>query len=243
MGSSVDMPVVWIGGAGSGVGKACAKLLAERQVRLAISGRNSGSLESIAADFALPAERVLVLPGNLADSNVAEDIAGQIIHRFGRIDALINCVGANIVERELQRLSSASVDAVLGGNLNAAFHTTLACLPSMRMRRSGTIVHVSSWAARHYSAKSGVAYTAAKQGVVALCHSINMEENDNGIRACAICPGAINTPFLDLRPVPPSPAERQAMLQPADVAEAAMFVLDSRKGLCINEIVISGVRS
>lgn len=235
--------VVWIAGAGSGVGRACAKLLAARQVRLAVSGRNPRSLESIAADFDIPAERMLVVPGDLADRDVMEGIAGKIIDRFGRIDTLINCVGANIVDRELQQLSSIDVDAVLAGNLNAAFHVTLACLPSMRTQRSGTIIHVSSWAGRHFSAKSGAAYTAAKQGVVVLCHSINVEENDNGIRACAICPKDINTAFLNRRPVPPTPAERQAMLQPADVAEAAMFVFDSRKGLCINEVVISGIGS
>ena len=71
---------------------------------------------------------------------------------------------------------------------------------------------------------AGAAYSATKHGVVALSKQLNEEEVENGIRACAICPGEAETPILDQRVEPVSAARRAAMLQPEDVAEAVRFV-------------------
>jgi NADP-dependent 3-hydroxy acid dehydrogenase YdfG len=231
--------VIWVVGAGSGVGEACCRQLASPDVCLVLSGRNLASLERVAGDLGMPGERLMLVAGDMATDAAAADAAKEINARFGSIDTLINCAGANVVERNLGQLTVTSVSDVLRGNLQVAFLLTLAVLPTMRANRFGTIVHVASWSARHYAPKSGAAYSAAKQGVVALCHSINMEENANGIRACAICPSEINTRFLELRPEPPGKLERQKMIQPADVAELVLFVVRQRPGICVNELVLS----
>jgi NADP-dependent 3-hydroxy acid dehydrogenase YdfG len=239
--ASLAERVIWVVGAGSGVGEACAQTFAAMGVRLALTGRRLDALERVAAGLDLPAERLLLLPGDMAAETAVTGAALAVMKRFGAVDALVNCAGANIVARDLCRLSPASVREVLDGNLQSAFLLTIAVLPMMRAKTSGTIVHVSSWSAHHYSPRSGAAYTAAKQGVVALCHAINMEESANGIRACAICPSEINTEFLELRPEPPKLHERQAMLQPADLADIVLFVLQRRCGVCINELVVTGM--
>jgi NADP-dependent 3-hydroxy acid dehydrogenase YdfG len=94
-------------------------------------------------------------------------------------------------------------------------------------------------AGRTVSPLSGPGYTAAKHGVVAMSHSINMEECVNGIRACAICPAEVATPILDRRPVPPSAEERAKMLQPADLGSTIRWVAEQPPHVCLNEIIIS----
>ena len=71
---------------------------------------------------------------------------------------------------------------------------------------------------------AGAAYSASKHAVNALTQVISEEEREHGIRATAICPGAVNTPILDDRPVPVSAEQRKRILQPEDVAAAVLFV-------------------
>ena len=85
---------------------------------------------------------------------------------------------------------------------------------------------------------AGAAYSASKHGAVALTHSLNEEEVDNGIRACAICPGEVETPILELRVEKVSAERRATMLQPEDVAAAALFVARLPARACVPELII-----
>jgi NADP-dependent 3-hydroxy acid dehydrogenase YdfG len=73
---------------------------------------------------------------------------------------------------------------------------------------------------------------------VALTHSLNEEEVENGIRACAICPGEVETPILEQRVEKVSAERRATMLQPDDVAAAALFVARLPPRACVPELVI-----
>jgi serine 3-dehydrogenase len=71
---------------------------------------------------------------------------------------------------------------------------------------------------------SGAAYQAAKRGLLGLAHAIRVEEKENGIRTCVVCPGLVDTEILDKRPVKPGPEILAKALQPEDVAEAVLAV-------------------
>src|SRR5204863_4956718 len=71
---------------------------------------------------------------------------------------------------------------------------------------------------------SGAAYQATKRGIIGLAHAIRVEEKENGIRTCAICPGLVETEILERRPVKPSAEMLAKALQPVDVAEAVLAV-------------------
>jgi NADP-dependent 3-hydroxy acid dehydrogenase YdfG len=73
---------------------------------------------------------------------------------------------------------------------------------------------------------------------MALNHTLNVEEKDFGIRACAICPGEIDTPILDQRPEPVGPEHRARILKPEDLAATVLFVAGFPKRVCFPEIVI-----
>src|SRR5213078_3726448 len=112
-------------------------------------------------------------------------------------------------------------------------------LPIMRQRQDGLIIHTASMAGRFIGGFPGPLYTAAKHGVVAMSHSINMEECINGIRSCAICPGEVATPILDKRPVPVSAEERARMVQPEDCGDLIRYIAALPKHVCINEVLIT----
>src|SRR5882724_3525991 len=110
-------------------------------------------------------------------------------------------------------------------NLHGAYNCVQGFLAAMRAQKSRTIVNVVSDAAKQASAKAGPAYVMSKFGMAGLTQAINAEERANGIRACAIFPGDIDTPLLNRRPAPPSAAARTRMLQPDDVAACALLAI------------------
>jgi NADP-dependent 3-hydroxy acid dehydrogenase YdfG len=123
-------------------------------------------------------------------------------------------------------------------NLNGTFFCIHHFLPMMRAAGTGTIINISSDAGLQANAKAGGGYAASKFAVRGLTQSLNAEERVNGIRACTIFPGDIDTPMLNLRPNPPTPEARSKMLQPEDVARCVMLVIDLPRRAVIEEILI-----
>jgi NAD(P)-dependent dehydrogenase (short-subunit alcohol dehydrogenase family) len=148
----------------------------------------------------------------------------RVLSAWGRIDVLVNNAGLNVPKRDLDEVSIEDWRAIVDGNLNGPFILTRAVLPTMRQQRGGTIINISSMAGVRPSILSGPAYGASKAALNSFTESINAAERRHGIRACVICPGEVETPIMDLRPYPPSAAARKTMLQPEDVAEAALLV-------------------
>jgi NAD(P)-dependent dehydrogenase (short-subunit alcohol dehydrogenase family) len=109
----------------------------------------------------------------------------------------------------------------------------------MRSRRDGLIINVSSVAGVRASTLGGAGYTASKFGLSGLSKTIGMEEGKNGIRSCSICPGEVNTPILENRLVVPDAARRAVMLQPEDLAAAALLVATLHPRATIPEMIIS----
>ena len=124
-------------------------------------------------------------------------------------------------------------------NLNGLLYCIRAVLPSMRAQHDGCIINIASWAGRIVSKLTGPAYTANKHAVVALTHSLHMEEFSNGIRACALSPGEVATPIMKLRPMPPSEEDMARMLQAEDLGRTIAFVANMPAHVCVNEILIS----
>ena len=235
----LDGRLAWVTGAGSGIGAAAALALAEEGAHLVLSGRRQAPLEEVAQRIAAAGGRAEIEPGDLSEAATAHAIAGRIGARHGRIDMLLNNAGLNIAARAWGELTAEGVDSVLGANLNAAFYCVIAVLPLMRAQGDGLLIHTASMAGRFIGPLSGPAYTAAKHAVVAMSHSLNMQECVNGIRSCAVCPGEVATPILDRRPQPVSAEDRARMLQPEEVTELIRFVACLPARVCLNEVLIT----
>jgi NAD(P)-dependent dehydrogenase (short-subunit alcohol dehydrogenase family) len=127
---------------------------------------------------------------------------------------------------------------MIDANLNGAYYCVQAFLPQMRARGSGTIVNIISDAGKQASPKAGPAYVMSKFGLAGLTQSINAEERANGVRACAIFPGDIDTPLLNKRPVPPDAAARSKMMKPEDIAECALLCIHLPPRVVVEEMLV-----
>jgi NADP-dependent 3-hydroxy acid dehydrogenase YdfG len=143
---------------------------------------------------------------------------------LGQIDILVNNAGMNVAQRTIADTSAEQWRQLIDVNLTAAFIFTKLVLPEMIARKEGTIINVASRAALFPHLVGGVAYSTSKMGMDSLTQVTNEEANPHNVRACLLCPGAGNTPLLDRRPKPPQLEQRLKMLQPDDVAAAALLV-------------------
>jgi NAD(P)-dependent dehydrogenase (short-subunit alcohol dehydrogenase family) len=166
-------------------------------------------------------------------------VVDAIKTEHGRLDIVVNNAGMNVTNRSWQKLDMAGAEAVIAGNLTSAFYAVQAALPIMRAQKDGVFIHTSSWAGRFIGPVSGPAYTAAKHGMVAMSHTINLEECRNGIRSCVLCPNEVATPILVNRPIPETPETMARMMQPEDLGRVIAFVAAQPPHLCINEILLS----
>ena len=230
--------VAWVTGGGSGIGLAGATELVKAGAHVLISGRTAATNASALADLqALGSAEAVLL--DVADKQAVKAVAQQLVATHGRIDILINSAGTNATQRNFDVLTTEAWDEVVAINLSGLFYCVHAVLPTMRHQQGGLIINVSSWAGLYASKLTGPAYNATKRAVLALTESINMEECIHGIRATAISPAGIDTPLLDKRPVPPTPAMRATLLKPADVAHMVTHVAGLPAHVCINDILMS----
>jgi NAD(P)-dependent dehydrogenase (short-subunit alcohol dehydrogenase family) len=227
-----------ITGAGSGVGQAITLKLAERGWRVALLGRRAEALRETVELAGLHGKHCLLCPCDIGDAASVMAAAKRILDEFGAVDVLVNAAGTNTPRRALEVLSMDDYRALIDTNLNGAYYCLQAFLPQMRARKSGTIINIVSDAGKQASPKAGPAYVMSKFGLTGLTQAINAEERANGIRACAIFPGDIDTPLLDKRPLPPSSEARTRMLKAMDVAQCALLAIDLPSHAVVEELLI-----
>jgi NADP-dependent 3-hydroxy acid dehydrogenase YdfG len=231
--------VAWVTGAGSGIGEATALVLAREGATVVLSGRRREPLQAVANRIAKSGGKAKVAPGDMGDPAIPETVAQDIAREFGRLDILVNNAGANITERRWRELTPERIKHMLDVNLNSAFYCASAALAVMRPRKEGLLIHTASMAGRVIGLLSGSTYVAAKHGVVAMSHTINMEEFQNGIRSTVLCPGEVATPILDRRPTPVPAEDRARMLQPEHMADLILYIVKLPASVCINEVQLT----
>lgn len=231
--------VAWITGAAGGIGEAATLALSGAGAAVVLTGRRVEPLEALAARIRAQGGDALVAVGDVAQAATAKDITARIAVWKGQLDILVNNAGTNVRERRWRELTTGSIDTVLGTNLAAPFYCSAAAIQMMRPRRDGVLIHISSWAGHFPNNIAGSGYTASKAAVIAMSHTINMEESASGIRSTVIIPAEVETPILNTRPVPPTATEREKMLRPADLGELILFIATRPATVCLNEVVIS----
>ena len=231
--------IVWITGAGTGIGRGGALALASAGAHLVLSGRRQAQLEQVAEQVVASGGSADVLPLDIVDRAAVDACVERIVEEHGRLDILVNSAGLNVPKRRWRDLGAEDWNTVIDVDLNGAFNVCHASLAVMRRQRDGLIINVSSMASQRVTGVSGPAYTAAKTALNAMNESINFENCHLGIRACALCPGEVATEILDKRPAPPSADERAKMVQEEDVGRTILFIAQMPAHVCLNEIHIT----
>jgi NADP-dependent 3-hydroxy acid dehydrogenase YdfG len=228
--------IAWVTGAGSGIGEAAALALADEGATVVLTGRRPQKLEDVAARIREAGGEAHAQPADLTDAAQVQKVGGFIRDTFGRLDILVNNAGVNIVDRHWDKLTPAGIDTLVQGNLTGALYCVTVALPFMRAQQDGLLIHTASMAGRFIGGVSGPIYVAAKHGIVAMSHGLNMQECVNGIRSTVFLPGEVATPILDQRPNPVGPEVRARMVQPADCGDLIRYIACLPKHLVMNEV-------
>jgi 3-oxoacyl-[acyl-carrier protein] reductase len=213
-----------ITGASGGIGGAIARAFHRQGATVAISGTRRNALQEIAGELA---DRVHVLPCNLADKEEVELLVPKSEEAMGKLDILVANAGIT-KDNLLVQLRDEDWDEVVAVNLTAAFRLARAAVRGMMRRRFGRIIGITSVVG--VTGNPGQTnYTATKAGVVGMIKSIAAEYARRGVTANAIAPGFIATAMTDKL----NDKQREAILARvpagrlgagADVAAAAVFL-------------------
>lgn len=188
--------VAIITGAGSGVGRDTALLLAERGYSLVLVGRTKEKLESTAQTISEQTEsaQTLVLPADVAAENGPKSIIDQTLERFGRIDALINNAGY-AVSQPIIKTDMQTWRKVIDINVTGPIMLTTLALPVMQEQKSGVIVNISSLAAYDPFPGFGL-YAPAKAALTMFTTCTGREAKKIGVRTVGLALGAVETDML-----------------------------------------------
>jgi NADP-dependent 3-hydroxy acid dehydrogenase YdfG len=230
--------VVWVTGAGTGIGEAAALTLASEGAEIVLTGRRAEPLEAVGAHIEAAGGTAYIQPGDLTQPQDVRRIGTFIKDEVGRLDILCNNAGVNINDRHWDKLNPENAHLMVAGNLTAPASCVTVALPIMRAQKDGLIIHTASMAGRFIGTFPGPMYIAAKHGLVAMSHTINMQECLNGIRSCVFLPGEVATPILDSRPNPVGPEERARMVQPQDCADLMLYIALLPPRLVMNEVML-----
>lgn len=231
--------VAWIVGAGSGTGRAAAEALAVSGWRVALSGRRADALDATAELVRAAGGEAMTVPLDVAVDDAAPAVE-RIVAEWGRLDGVVQSAGLNTPRRTWADQSIGDFERIVQTNLVGTARVLDAALPPLR-ETAGVVVVVSSYSGWMFQPAAGVAYGASKTALATLVRTLNAQEAAAGVRACHLCPGDIDSDFLEMRPTVPDAAARSVMLSPADVGAAIRFVMDAPAHVRIDELVISPV--
>lgn len=227
-----------ITGGGSGIGRDAALTMAEEGATVVVIGRTESKLDAVAAEVTAAGGTAVSYALDVADYNAVEQMAADVLDKFGRIDVLVNNAGHSSAHRHIVDTPPSEMRSVIDSNLMGTFFCTKAVVPTMLAAKSGTIINVSSLAAVNPGPFSGFAYGAAKAAVINFTEFLNADLRNTGIRASVVVPGEVATPILDDRPIPPTAAARQTMVDVAETSAVILLIATLPQRSNIPELVI-----
>jgi NAD(P)-dependent dehydrogenase (short-subunit alcohol dehydrogenase family) len=239
---------VLITGASSGIGRATARLFAQRGAELVLLARGREALEETATEVkAHGAADVVVCPADVLDEDALRTAVDGAVTRFGSLDVVVHSaqvVAYGKIEEVPKEVFERVVDTALHGTANLA----RVVLPVFRRQEAGHLVIVSSLLASVATPLMG-SYIAAKWGQLGLIRVLQQETRDApGVHVSAVAPGGVNTPiysqagsYIGLKGRPPIP-----VYSPERVARSVVARLDRPRRLVqsgfANPVVILGFR-
>jgi NAD(P)-dependent dehydrogenase (short-subunit alcohol dehydrogenase family) len=194
--TSAEGAVVVITGASRGIGRATARLFAERGASVVLAARSEEALLDAAAECEALGGRALAVPTDVTSWGAVEELARRAVEHFGRVDVWVN----NAVLVAVGRLEDVPPEAnqrVVEANLLGYMHGARAVLPRFREQGSGVLINMSSGFAL-VGAPYADAYTATKFAQRGLSQALRGELRGSGVHVCTIMPGGVDTPAYRL---------------------------------------------
>lgn len=235
--------IVFITGASSGIGQACAKQFAAHGAQLVLCARRLDLLDQLAAS--LTAQYPVSVHTLQLDVRNADDVAHQLTQlseKWRHIDILINNAGLAAGLDPIQTADIQDWEMMIDTNVKGLLYVTRAVLPQMTARNTGHIINIGS-VAGHSVYPKGAVYCATKHAVNALTQGLRMDLNGTEIRVSTVDPGAVETNFSLVRfkgdvKRAASVYEGMQALMPEDVAETVLFCATRPAHVNISEIIM-----
>ncbi|TCJ13379.1 SDR family NAD(P)-dependent oxidoreductase [Flaviaesturariibacter flavus] len=235
---------IFITGATSGFGAACAGIFAENGHRLVLNGRRQERLEAIASDLrARFGTDSLLLPFDVRDRAAVTAAIESMPAGWRDVDVLINNAGLALGRDLFQDASLDDWDQMLDTNVKGLLYVTRALVPRMLERRRGHIINLGSVAGKEVYERGNV-YCASKFAVDALNRSLRIDLLAGGIKVTGIHPGAAETEFSLVRFKGDTDTAQKVYqgfqpLSARDVAEVIYYTTTLPPHVCVNDLVLT----
>lgn len=250
--------VALVTGAGSGIGKAAALLLAKEGAKVAALGHKQEEVQKTVSEIEKNGGEALTLVADISQPDQMQKVVKQTGDRWGRIDVVFANAGINGVWAPIEELAPEEWDRTINTNLKGTFLTVKYAVPYLKKQGGSVIITASVNGTRIFSNTGATAYSCSKAAQVAFTKMVALELAESKVRVNVICPGAIetnideNTQKRDLEKVqiPVEYPEGSMPLtggKPGTSDEVAQLVLflasDASKHISGTEIWIDGTES
>jgi NAD(P)-dependent dehydrogenase (short-subunit alcohol dehydrogenase family) len=243
--------VCLITGAGSGIGRASARLFAREGAHVVVADVDDRGAKATVAEILKSGGQAVAEHVDVTDEGETVALTARVVKRLKRIEVLFNNAGVSgvgdIIETEPELF-----DRVMRVNVRGVYLMSRAVVPVMVRQRSGSIINMSSCIAEIGLARR-VSYAASKGAVLAMTKSMQVDVAQHGIRVNALLPGTIMTPFVEryIKESYSDPEEGYASIrkrqlgdelgQPEDVAWAALYLAsDESRFVMASGLVVDG---
>ncbi|OMF34283.1 SDR family oxidoreductase [Paenibacillus peoriae] len=238
--SNIQDKVVIITGASSGIGEATAKELASKGAKLVLAARREARLQKLQEAIQNNGGQAVYKVTDVSSHEQMEELANYALKEFGKIDVMVNNAGvmplSPVHEKKIKEW-----DLMVDVNIKGVLYGIAAVLPTMRERREGHIINVSSIAGHLVFPASSV-YSGTKFAVRDITEGLRREECINNIRTTIVSPGSIDTELTAaISNSELKTAINEVMkiaIEPSNIARAIAFAIEQPADVAINEMII-----
>ena len=237
---SIENKVVVITGAGSGIGRATALLLASRGAKIVLGARRETQIASVAADIQETGGQAIYLPTDVTQRGDVEALVALASEHYGRVDVLVNNAGIGPISR-FDALRVEDWEAMIDVNIKGVLYGIAATLPLFARQKSGHIVNVVSTAGLRIVPTMGV-YAATKNAVRTITEALRQEAGPH-LRVTEVSPGMTATDFVQSMTEEATKAAMQKQLDavaisPVAIARGIAFAIEQPADVDVGSIVI-----
>lgn len=235
-------------GAASGIGLACAQLLARNGAAVVIADKNVSGAASVRDELAASGCDALAVEVEVSSSASVQAMVDATLARYGKIDILVHCAGGGVPRRDVVDMTDEEWHEAIGVNLDGTLFVTRAVARTMIPRRAGTMVLIASDRGL-LGDKSRAGYAASKGGVIALAKTLALELGTHEITVNALNPGTTNTPAVRRGMTPELREQRLKtdplgkMSEPEEVAEIVLFLAGPAARYMTGQLITTRMRA
>lgn len=177
-------------GAGRGIGRAIARKFAAEGAAVFLASRTDREVAAAAAEIRAAGRKAASITADVSEESDCRKIIEEARKLYGRVDILVNNAGIMGPVKPVEEIETTEWDEVLAVNLRGPYLLSRLVLLEMYARGSGTIINISSVAAK-FPYPWNSPYAASKAGLVGLTRTLAAEAARKGVRVNAICPGPV----------------------------------------------------